>query len=95
MFQHANVRTPRWLGYLVQRPENNALHHERGVHAWNYGNIALWDQLRGTWRNPATWDAKAGFFDGASARLPEMLRGRDIAAAGPDDTVPAGVRLAA
>ena len=33
VFQHANVRTPRWLGLLVQRPESHSFHHERGVHA--------------------------------------------------------------
>ena len=36
IFQHANVRTPRWLGFVVQRPESHSYHHERGVHARNY-----------------------------------------------------------
>lgn len=76
LIQHANLRTPAWLGFLVQRPENHALHHERGVHAYNYGDIAVWDLLFGTFRNPKTWSGKAGFYDGASARLPEMLAGR-------------------
>ena len=31
MFTHANIRTPRWLGYLIARPEMHAIHHERGV----------------------------------------------------------------
>src|SRR3546814_7584790 len=39
MFQHANLKTPYWLGFIVTRPESHALHHERGVHAWNYGDI--------------------------------------------------------
>ncbi|MGD8395853.1 MAG: sterol desaturase family protein, partial [Candidatus Eiseniibacteriota bacterium] len=26
-FQHANIRTPRWLGYIVQRPESHGVHH--------------------------------------------------------------------
>jgi sterol desaturase/sphingolipid hydroxylase (fatty acid hydroxylase superfamily) len=77
-FQHANIRTPRWLGYFIQRPENHALHHERGVHAYNYGDIPLWDMVFGTFRNPASWDEEAGFYDGASARLGAALIGRDI-----------------
>jgi sterol desaturase/sphingolipid hydroxylase (fatty acid hydroxylase superfamily) len=77
-FQHSNLRTPRWLGYFIQRPENHALHHERGVHAYNYGDIPLWDMVFGTFRNPARWDGQAGFYDGASARLGAALIGRDI-----------------
>jgi sterol desaturase/sphingolipid hydroxylase (fatty acid hydroxylase superfamily) len=77
-FGHANVRTPRWLGYFIQRPENHALHHQRGVHAYNYGDIALWDMVFGTFRNPASWNGQAGFYDGASSRFTEALIGRDI-----------------
>ena len=28
VFSHANIRTPRWLGYLIARPEMHAVHHE-------------------------------------------------------------------
>jgi sterol desaturase/sphingolipid hydroxylase (fatty acid hydroxylase superfamily) len=77
-FGHANLRTPRWLGYFIQRPENHALHHQRGVHAYNYGDIALWDMVFGTFRNPATWAGQAGYYDGASTRIAAALIGRDI-----------------
>lgn len=77
-FNHSNVRTPRWLGYIIQRPENHALHHERGVHAHNYADISIIDMLFGTWKNPATWSGVGGFYDGASRRILEMLRGRDV-----------------
>lgn len=80
IFQHANVRTPRWLGYIVQRPEAHGIHHGRDIHGFNYGNFALWDLICGTWRNPKTYSGKAGFFDGSSAHLGTMLRGRDLAA---------------
>ena len=30
MFQHANVNTPHWLGYLIQRPESHNIHHALG-----------------------------------------------------------------
>lgn len=39
VFQHANIRTPRWLGYLVQRPESHSRHHARGVHTGNFGDL--------------------------------------------------------
>src|SRR5205814_1526148 len=37
MFQHLNVKTPHFIGYLVQRPEGHSVHHQRGLHAYNYG----------------------------------------------------------
>lgn len=79
MFQHANLRTPQWLGYLVQRPEAHNVHHQRGLHAFNYGDIALWDLVFGTFNNPRAIDVQAGFYDGASTRIGEMLIGRDVA----------------
>lgn len=79
MFQHANIRTPRWLGYLIVRPESHALHHQRGVHAYNYCDLPLWDMLFGTFRNPGRWEGEAGFHDGASKRVREMLSGKAIA----------------
>jgi sterol desaturase/sphingolipid hydroxylase (fatty acid hydroxylase superfamily) len=79
MFQHANLKTPQWLGLFIQRPEQHSLHHERGVHRWNYSDLPLWDMVFGTWRNPAGWRAEAGFWDGASARVGEMLLGLDVA----------------
>lgn len=77
-FQHLNVPTPRWLGYLILRPENHALHHQRGVHAGNYGGIALWDMLFGTFCNPARYDGPVGYYDGASERTWDLLRGVDV-----------------
>ena len=79
MFQHANIRTPRWLGYLIVRPESHAAHHERGVHAFNYCDLPLWDILFGTFRNPREFEGQAGFWDGASGRIGPMLLGRDVA----------------
>ncbi len=78
MFQHLNVRTPRWLGYLIQRPEAHSVHHARGVHSYNYGNFPLSDLLFGTFRNPAEFMPESGFWDGASARVTDMLLGRDV-----------------
>jgi sterol desaturase/sphingolipid hydroxylase (fatty acid hydroxylase superfamily) len=80
-FQHANLRTPRWLGYLVQRPESHSRHHERGVHAGNYSDLPLFDLMFGTFHNPHTFAAQTGFEDGASSRLADLLLARDISSA--------------
>lgn len=79
MFQHANLRTPRWLGYFITRPESHAAHHERGVHRYNYGDVPWFDMLFGTFRNPEEAPAQAGFFDGASDKLWSLLIGRKLA----------------
>ena len=78
VFQHSNLRTPRWLGYVVQRPESHSHHHGRGVHARNYSDLPLFDVLFGTFHNPRDFAAASGFYDGASARVGEMLRFRDV-----------------
>ncbi len=77
-FQHANLRTPRWLGWLVQRPEAHAVHHGRGVHRYNYCDLPLIDVAFGTYRNPRVYEGPVGFWRGASARIPSLLAGRDV-----------------
>lgn len=78
MFQHWNVRTPRWLGFLVQRPESHCLHHERGVHARNFGDLPLWDMIFGTYANPRTFEGEVGFDESAAKRFGAMLLMRDV-----------------
>jgi sterol desaturase/sphingolipid hydroxylase (fatty acid hydroxylase superfamily) len=81
MFQHANIRTPRWLGYLVQRPESHGIHHADGIHRYNYADLPLWDMVFGTFRNAQTAEGlKTGFYRGASGRIVDMLIGRDVTA---------------
>lgn len=82
VFQHTNVRTPRWLGYILQRPESHSVHHQRGVHRWNYSDLPLWDIVFGTFRNPMDFAPEAGFHEGASAEIPAMLAFRDVAGSG-------------
>jgi sterol desaturase/sphingolipid hydroxylase (fatty acid hydroxylase superfamily) len=93
IFQHANVRTPRWLGYVVQRPESHSYHHERGVHARNYSDLPIFDWLLGTFMNPGDFAPTTGFYDGASARVGEMLALRDVST--PDGREPAALTSAA
>jgi sterol desaturase/sphingolipid hydroxylase (fatty acid hydroxylase superfamily) len=85
VFQHANIRTPRWLGYFVQRPESHSHHHERGVHARNYSDLPVFDLLLGTFHNPRGFAPAAGFYEGASTRIIEMLMAQDVATPRLDD----------
>ena len=79
MFQHANIKTPHWLGYLITRPESHSAHHERGVHARNYGDVPWFDMLLGTFHNPKEFKGQVGFHEGGSLQLGAMLIGKEIA----------------
>ncbi|MBR0718178.1 sterol desaturase family protein [Bradyrhizobium liaoningense] len=86
-FQHMNVRTAQWLGYVIQRPEAHCVHHQRDVHAYNYGDLPIWDMLLGTFRNPASFEGAVGFDKPATDRLSAMLAFADVNAdaAGPNN----------
>ncbi len=75
---HWNISTPRWLGYLFQRPESHCIHHQEGVHAFNYSDLPLWDMLFGTFRNPEKWEGRCGFGPERELLLHKMLRGVDV-----------------
>lgn len=77
-FYHTSVRTPRWVGYVFQRPEMHRIHHELGSHRDNYGDLPVWDMLFGTFRNPATWEGRCGFEGEREQGLGAMLLGKDL-----------------
>ena len=78
MVQHLNVATPRWLSLFFQRPEAHGLHHERGVHHRNFGDLPLWDMVFGTYANPQRFEGEAGFDQPGSARVGAMLAFADV-----------------
>lgn len=78
LFQHANIKTSKWLGYVIQRPEQHAIHHARGIHQYNYSDFPIYDYLFGTFKNPSDYQGENGFYDGASARVRDMLLFRDV-----------------
>lgn len=81
IFQHTNVRTPRWLGYFVQRPESHSWHHARDRHRNNYADTPVFDILFGTFDNPKDFAPATGFYDGSSQRLGDLLLFRDASKA--------------
>ncbi len=79
MFYHWNVRTPRWLGGLIQRPESHRLHHRRFHHTRNYGDLPLWDWLFGTYSNPTRADrVVCGFSEEREIQFTKMLAAREV-----------------
>lgn len=74
---HSDTSSPRWLGYLVQRPEMHRVHHQAEHHAQNYG-LPLWDLLFGTWSNPSRYVEQCGFSGERERQIQDMLLGRDV-----------------
>ena len=63
IFHHSNINTPkslRWIGYFIQMPEQHLIHHQHGLHRWNYGTITIWDTIFKTVRVPKHWSGKLG-----------------------------------
>jgi len=78
IFQHANIKTPRWLGYIIQRPESHTVHHGKGIHRYNYSDLPVFDIIFGTFYNPTRYENETGFYHGASGRLADMLLFKDV-----------------
>jgi hypothetical protein len=83
LFYHWNVKTPYWLGFVVQRPESHLIHHEEGLHDYNYSDLPIWDILFGTFRNPHEWNERCGFGSGQEQMVIEMLHGIDASKSAP------------
>lgn len=77
-FYHTNVKTPRWIGYIFQRPEMHRIHHEYNKHKNNYGDIVWWDMLFGTYENPKDFTSTCGFDDAKEQKLGAMLLFNDV-----------------
>jgi sterol desaturase/sphingolipid hydroxylase (fatty acid hydroxylase superfamily) len=77
LFIHVDLRTPYWLGVVLQRPEMHRVHHKRGFHAQNYG-LPIWDLLFGTFENPRERVAECGFSPKSEHLVKEMLLMRRV-----------------
>ena len=77
-FYHTNVKTPRWVGFIFQRPEMHRIHHQYARHKNNYGDIVWWDMMFGTYENPKEISLKCGFDPEKEERLSDMLAFEDV-----------------
>lgn len=87
-FYHWNIRTPHWVGRLVQRPESHRVHHQYRHHTQNYADLPLWDALFGTYENPRHSPARCGYDDWREDRFDDMLAFRDVHAPGAETLSP-------
>lgn len=76
VFQHANLRTPRVLAWLIQRPEAHSIHH--AVHGWNYSDFPLWDIVFRSYRRAIGFQPRVGFGETQSRRWAAMALCQDV-----------------
>lgn len=76
LFYHWNIRTPRWIGWFLQRPESHRVHHARGWHTCNFSDLPVWDALFGTLDNPRNDVELCGFVE--EEQIAALLLGRDV-----------------
>jgi sterol desaturase/sphingolipid hydroxylase (fatty acid hydroxylase superfamily) len=77
-FYHMNIKTPHWIGYVLQRPEMHRIHHERGKHYSNFSDLPVWDMLFGTYQNPPTVNTPCGFVTERELLLTDMLLCKNV-----------------
>jgi sterol desaturase/sphingolipid hydroxylase (fatty acid hydroxylase superfamily) len=84
-FYHSNIRTPKWLGLFIQRPEHHSIHHQIDVHKYNFGDLTIWDRLFGTFKDTDGFAERCGFPGSNEERLREMLAFKDVYSDAPRD----------
>lgn len=79
-FIHANIKVPRWVGYIIQTPQMHRMHHEYNKHQSNYCDIVWFDMLFGTYNNPRDEHVceKCGFSEDKESKLKAMLIFEDV-----------------
>ena len=78
LFYHWNVKTPYWLGFIIQRPESHCVHHMQGYHRNNYSDLPIWDMMFGTFENPRYQPEDCGFDEAKELALWPMLCTKDL-----------------
>ena len=77
IFIHADLKTPYWLGFIIQRPEMHRVHHKHMSHKQNYG-LAFMDMMFGTFENPKHYVDEVGFDAVREKKIYQMLLTKDV-----------------
>ena len=77
-FYHANIKTPHWVGYFIQRPEQHSIHHQLDVHKYNFGDITWWDRMFGTFKEAPDFAEECGFPNSNERHFYRILKFEDV-----------------
>ncbi len=75
---HMNIKTPHVMGWIFQRPEMHRIHHQQGLHHYNYSDLPIWDMMFGTFKNPVTINNLTGFPDNNEEKIWALLSGKNL-----------------
>jgi sterol desaturase/sphingolipid hydroxylase (fatty acid hydroxylase superfamily) len=77
-FYHSNLKSPRWLKYVIQTPELHSVHHQLDVHRHNFADLPLWDRLFGTYQDTDQFVEQCGFPNNNERKIWKILIFRDV-----------------
>ena len=77
-FYHSNLKTPRWIRFIIQTPELHSIHHQLNVHKYNFADLPIWDRLFGTYKDAESFATRCGFPGEAERKLGRMLLFKDV-----------------
>lgn len=78
LIYHMNIKTPKVMGLIFQRPEMHRIHHQQGLHHFNYSDLPIWDMIFGTFKNPVTANNLTGFPDNNEDKIFSLLKGEEL-----------------
>jgi sterol desaturase/sphingolipid hydroxylase (fatty acid hydroxylase superfamily) len=77
-FYHSNLRSPKWLKYIIQTPQLHSVHHQLDVHNYNFSDLPMWDKLFGTYKDTDEFMPQCGFPRNNERKLWKMLLFKDV-----------------
>lgn len=80
VYFHANINVPLWMSYIVQSPQSHRIHHMRGQHFYNLGDIPILTDIPfGTFKNQPDVPGPivCGFEPHQEKRLIQMMLNED------------------
>jgi sterol desaturase/sphingolipid hydroxylase (fatty acid hydroxylase superfamily) len=76
---HTNIKTPRWMGCFIQRPEMNLIHHARSMQYYNFADLPIGDIIFGTFRNPEPpYSGACGFAQLAELKVLDQIIFKEV-----------------
>ncbi len=77
-FYHSNLKSPKWMKYIIQTPELHSIHHQLHVHKYNFSDLPMWDRMFGTYKDTDVFMEKCGFPRNNERKIWDMLLFRDV-----------------
>ena len=61
------------MKHFIQTPELHSIHHQLGVHKYNFSDLPLWDKMFGTYKDTDEFAEHCGFPRNNERKLWKMM----------------------